>query len=184
MVCPVLIPSPLLFLLLATPTASQPPSLLTRDIQYLGLDCALAEFGNDGVWTYKGNTADGRPYYHNVGIMIGIRKDYYIYYDANCDGKTGATHSTKGHPQWVMSKYEPSLTREYDLEGDGKCVGDIKESAFYSIKATYDWTFTFGEQNSACPHVISLWDAHKAIKAKEMIQDQFSWGFMPSGHGK
>ena len=55
---------PPLFVLLATPTASQ-PSLLTRDIKLLGENCALVNWGE--IWTYKGNTADGRPFYHNEG---------------------------------------------------------------------------------------------------------------------
>ena len=48
----------LLLFALATPTASQPPSLLTRDIEVLGEECKLANWGN--IWTYEGNTADGR----------------------------------------------------------------------------------------------------------------------------
>lgn len=157
-----IIPSPFLFTL-ATPTASQPPSLLTRDIQILGEDCALMEWGNNGVWTYRGNTADGRPHYHNEALAImGLREsgDYYLYYDANCDGKTGDAHSKNGYPQWVISRYEPNLTREYDLEGDGKCVRDIAEAALYSIQASYDWTFTLGDQNVACPHAFGdpNWD--------------------------
>eukprot|EP00729_Bicosta_minor_P002188 gene2188-5402_t len=51
-----------------------------------------------------------------------------------------------------MSRYKPSLTREYDLEGDGTCVGDIAEAAGYSSQATWDWTFTMGVQAVACPH--------------------------------
>lgn len=93
-----------------------------------------------------------RPYYHILGTdLLGIIKiDYYLYYDANCDGKTGDAHSKNGHPQWVASRYKPSLTREYDLENDGKCVGDSADIAAYSSKATYDWTLTLGGQNSAC----------------------------------
>lgn len=146
---------PLLVLAVAPPTVAQPPSLLTRDIELLGEDCTLSYWGNDDVWTYEGNTADGRPYYHNGGYvaLTGIKNgDFYIYYDANCDGKTGAAHSKNGHPQWIMSRYKPSLTREYDLEGDGTCVGDIAEAAGYSSQATWDWTFTMGVQAVACPH--------------------------------
>lgn len=143
----------LLFLLATTPTESQPPSLLSRDILFLGLDGTVGEWGNNNVWTYEGNTADGRcvlclylfpgrdllfmlyfyisfasvvlvapmltvqivvcmfmfdapryapfflryvlphrPYYHNEGLaMLGfVKRDFYIYYDTNCDGKTGA----------------------------------------------------------------------------------------------
>lgn len=145
------------------PTPSRrPPSLLTRDIKILGEDCSIAEWGNNDVWTYQGNTADGRPYYHNVGIFSFTGKeirDYYLYYDANCDGTTG-THSKKGHPQWVMSENKPSMKRLYDLEGDNKCVGNIRKAALYSIEETFDWTFTFGKVNSNCPHLVgkSNWD--------------------------
>ena len=142
----------------APPTTSRPPSLLTRDIKILGEDCSLAKWGNDDVWTYEGNTADGRPYYKNEGTdSLGLNYRagvFYLYYDANCDGKTGAAHSTNGHPQWVMSNNKPSLTSAYDLQGDGRCVGDILQTAMYSIEATFDWTFTFGKVNSNCPHLV------------------------------
>jgi hypothetical protein len=42
----------------------------------------------DDVWTYEGNTADGRPYYSNRAAMFGIGGGtLYHYYDANCNGK-------------------------------------------------------------------------------------------------
>ena len=135
--------------------ASNPPSLLSRDLKLLGEDCRLSNWGNNDVWTYEGNTADGRPYYHNTGKdpLFGTgRKSFYIYYDANCDGKTGPPHSKNGHPQWVLSRYKPSLTRAHDLEDDGKCVGDVREAAMHSLQATFDWTFTMGDVMAACPH--------------------------------
>ena len=112
-------------------TSSQPQSLFTRNIKLLGEDCALFKWDNNNVWTYAGNTADGRPYYHNVALvaLTGIKfGDYYVFYDANCDGKTGAAHSKNGHPQWIISGYKPSLTRLYDLEDDGTCVWDVREA--------------------------------------------------------
>jgi hypothetical protein len=95
------------------------PGPFTRDVELTGEVCLTS--GHD-MWAYAGNTADGRPYYSNFNHIFGIGKDVYLYYDANCDGKTGEAHSQYGHPQWMVSQTKPDLTRSIDLDNDGKCM--------------------------------------------------------------
>jgi hypothetical protein len=101
----------------------------------------------DGTWSYAGNTVDGRPYwtkyieYKSFGFAIA-GKDAFLYYDANCDGKTGASHSAKGWPQWIVSEVRPSTTKGFDLNSDGSCPGDRndkEDSGAYSDAPNWDW---------------------------------------------
>ena len=78
------------------------PGHTTRDGVQGGDDPDCYESA-DGPWTYYGNTLDGRPSwtkyveYKKFGITLG-GADVYMYYDSNCDGKTGPERSANGHP--------------------------------------------------------------------------------------
>lgn len=98
----------------------------------------------------RGHTADGRPWYSAYVEFL----DYpfpgtvYIFYDSNCDGKSGAAH---GHPQWVISEYKPKTDRLVDIDGTGTCVQD-QYFGQYTKAENFDWTPPMGVENLlSCP---------------------------------
>jgi hypothetical protein len=119
----------------------------TRDlfIQPTGDDCAYTAAHD--IWEYRGDTLDGRPYYWNeiCGILTAFTQhDFYLYYDANCDGKSGAEHSVHGHPQWVIQAKLPDTKAAFNTDRDGKCFGDTDYAGGYSKDPTYDMVPTGG----------------------------------------
>ena len=146
----------LLNLLLAHGGDAAPPTNFTRDLEVSGDDCAVVKYG---TFKYQGNTADGRPWYSvSVDVsIIGLEwTDAYVFYDANCDGKTGSDHSEEhGHPQWIFSPWnKPDPTRLVDLDGTGKCLREQNKGGTYSRTANYDWTPADEVLLVSCPSII------------------------------
>ncbi|CAK8985324.1 unnamed protein product [Durusdinium trenchii] len=78
----------------------------------------------NGVYTYQGQTHDGRPFYK------GPESDGpYFFYDRECDGEKGGADNWWG--QFII-KWEsdpPSQTTKWDLDGDSTCTR--MASAYY-----------------------------------------------------
>ena len=66
--------------------------------------------------------------------------DVFLYYDVNCDGNSGDAKSEYGHPQWVVAREPPDVTRAFDLDNDGECLRDTANGGLYTHSANYDWT--------------------------------------------
>ena len=79
--------------------------------------------------------------------------DFYLYYDANCDWKTGSEHSEHGHPQWLIQAKLPDTQAAFNTDRDGKCFGDTDYAGGYSKEAIYDMVPTGGVQMRKCTGV-------------------------------
>ena len=120
----------------------------TRDLDMNEDDC----FGVDTtLFKYKGDTADGRPWYSTSVTVMGVGiQELYLFYDANCDGKTGDAHSKYGHPQWVVNKERPDPSRLIDLDNNGQCLRDQDKGGSYTRKPSYDMTPPMQEVMVSC----------------------------------
>ena len=88
---------------------------------------------------------------------------------SNCDGKTGAAHSTNGHPQWVMDESKPSTTRMYDLDNDGRCSGDVDMPAGYWPTANYDLVPPSGNTMRKCWGLFGNGDWHLVDRSGGLV---------------
>ena len=103
----------------------------TRDIIYSTTECWYRP--THGIWEYRGDTLDGRPYYwkeiKGSITTLGKQIDLWLYYESKCDGKGD---SLQGHPQWIVRKEVAPIKAEFDLDKDGACPGDSEDAGSYS----------------------------------------------------
>jgi len=132
----------------------RPPIDYTKPLTIKGDAC----FANAETFVYRGQTADGRPWYSADVTFLGLKADVaYIFYDANCDGKVGKPYAAHGHPQWIMSRKKPLTDRLVDVDGTGKCVRDQDDGGSYSKAENFDWTPPIPSEGLvSCPNVFGV----------------------------
>merc|ERR1712032_13063 len=92
-------------------TVTTPPAGATsqQTLVFSGA-CDHFENLNGQVFTKKGTTATGAPFYQ------ASTAEYYIYFDPNC-----ATPGAPEPARWILDVDAPSTQRTADLDNDGKC---------------------------------------------------------------
>lgn len=89
---------------------------LVRNSLYLsGLDCP-GGFQNkkEGWYKWAGTLNDGRSYWVNE-----LYENTHIFYDRECNGKTGGANSMWG--RWTLSSTKLDTEADEDIDNDGKC---------------------------------------------------------------
>ena len=119
-------------LVLAGASSLKAPTTFTKNLDMQGVGCPGI---THTMLEYQSNTADGRPWYAASLELFSVDtgKKVFVFYDKNCDGKTGAAHSQHGHPQWVFSGAKPSQTRSSDLDSNGECIRDTNKGSAYTL---------------------------------------------------
>ena len=96
-------------------------------LEISGISCGLNDQAN-GVYQYEGTTKDGRPFYKGPAsgltwLLPWQTKNFYLFYDKECDGSKGGKDSQWGSFFIKTMSYSPSTSASEDLDSDHKCSG-------------------------------------------------------------
>ena len=127
-------------------TVDQKPCDLMMD----GHRCGLGTW--DGVWTYRGQTADGKNYYSRTLDLLYLGDTSYLFFDKDTDGsKTGCDHAKN---RWIVDSNKPSTDAVHDLDGDGDC--NFRAITINAASTTIPTPPTSDEWRVSCLEILKL----------------------------